>query len=112
MQRYLARVAGEAKCDRSTQDVKEVCRHVVPVPARRLGHRLKGANVLGADATVGCGREPEVAVFGVFTQSFAIPGRLGRAHMRERGQRLREFARAVVARNALVMLMHGYLSFD
>src|SRR4029453_10733271 len=64
MQRYLARVAGEAKCDRSAQDVKEMCRNVMPVPARGLRHRLEGANLLRADATAGCGSEPEVAVLG------------------------------------------------
>src|SRR2546428_6866024 len=113
MQRYLARGAGEAERDRSAQHVQEVCGHVVPVPARWLGQRLQSPNVLDADATAGHGGEPEVAVLGVLAQSLAVPARLGRVHVRERGQRLRELARAVVTRRAfvvhvaLLLVLHG-----
>src|SRR5438874_6466625 len=103
MERDLARGASEAERDRSAQYVQEVCGHVVPVPARGLGQRLQSPNVLGADATAGRGGEPEVAVLGVLAQSLAVPGRPGRARVRERGQRLRELARAVVTGRAFVV---------
>jgi hypothetical protein len=83
-----------------------VCGHVVPVPARGIGQWLESSNVLDPDATVSDGGEPEVAVLGVLAQPLAVPGRSGRTLIRERSQRLRELARAVVTGCVFVMHVH------
>src|SRR5437899_860981 len=103
MERNLARGAGKAERDPTAQHVQVVCGHVVPVPASGFRHRLERSNVLGPDAPVGDGGEPEVAVLGVLAKPLAVPGRISRAHARERGQRLRKLARAVVTRCTFVV---------
>src|SRR5438876_3567314 len=105
MERNLARGAGKAERDPTAQHVQVVCGHVVPVPASGFRHRLERSNVLGPDAPVGDGGEPEVAVLGVLAKPLAVPGRISRAHACERGQRLRERARPVVTWSAFVVHM-------
>ncbi len=73
-------------------------RHVVPVPSRGRRHRLQRADVLGADAAMGDRGEPEIAVFRILAQSFAIPACVGGRRARERRQRFGERAGTGVAR--------------
>ena len=61
----------ETKADRTLQYVDKMPGHIVPMPACFLRKRLQGADMLGANASVCCTFEPQVAVFGIGTRPVA-----------------------------------------
>src|SRR5256714_117242 len=94
---HIALDAGEAERDPAFQDHDEMPGHVVPVPAGRLLERPDRADVLGADPSATRGGKAEIAILVVGARAVAGEALLRRGHLIERGVRMRELERTLIA---------------